>query len=257
MVNQSKIIQEIREQPTQLKQIVVRLKSEKSIEKRIKQLKEQLHQIQSGYVVEIYRVLKEIYMLRKKQFPRYSFLDMSNEKGMNFKRHHLIYVFHLDFVSPKTAELINKGKIKATSVIKILQKSRVFRIDLEQQDKIIQAYLNKHYTIRQISYFPLNSLLTFINTDKEKHLHELDKKRFDTIYTMKSLAVNLTKNKNLFKDNKSKDSKKNFQQLKANFDLVKMAVDDVLEDIYKCPYCKHKLKLSELKSNNKNGKKRI
>lgn len=228
------------------KQGLVTIKSnikKSAIEFRINLLKEKLAHIQSEYVLEIYKVVKEIYFLRKKQFPRYNLYDLSREKGMNFKQHHIYYICMLDFVSKKTAGLIKERKIKATSVIRILYKSAVFRKDMEMQDAVIERYMAGQLSLNNIVRFPLNSLLTFVMS--KEHIPTEQKGKLVTIYSMRGTAKKIDKYRDLLEQPKNK------KKLIQNFNQLKTAVSTIEDVNYKCPYCKKKIKLSQLKQNGK------
>lgn len=175
---------------------------EDNINAEVEQLKDKLRKINEDYRMEAYQILKRIMILRKTQFPNYGFGELAKEKGIDMTYHQIAYIFTIEHLSKKTRKLIDEGKIKPSTAIYIVRQNIKFQED-ENQDKVIQMYLDGKVTTTEISRLSNQILTGKLDLVSEEQIANKQLQSFQHILTNK---LTLLRNKRmLFSDIKTID----------------------------------------------------
>jgi len=172
--------------------------NEQEIEQRIEELKKQFIKTRENYIFKTYKLLNEIFKLRKRQFPRYTIADLSKEKGLDLTYHTIVYIFRLKDISPNTKKLIDSGRLRATSAIQLIKNTNVVRNDFNMQDKLVDKFLKGEVSIKKVSQMSKDNLVSFIE-EEYNPLEEDRKILLRSIYELKRVANVISKNKEVFK----------------------------------------------------------
>lgn len=223
-----------------LQKLQLKKSDSKKIEERIEMLKEQLRNVHETYLLTIYGLLKEIYVLRKTQIPSYTIADMAREKGIEQQEAHIRYIFNFEYMSEMTRQLLQQGTLKPTTILTIIGTGVEFR-NHENQNALIRKYLNKELTMQDITKHSTYSLLKIIGS--KNPMSKKDKIILNAVYDVSRARKTLQNNKEVIK-NLSKQQKDNFRKNVARF---KTEVSRVVgETIYICPHCRQQIRESEL-----------
>ncbi len=172
------------------------------VDERIEELKEKLKNLHYNYNYNVYKILKEILELRKKQIKNYEIPNLAKEKGINFNEGAIYYIFGYEHASNKSLELIDERKISASLIMTIIRRSILYRKH-QLQDKIVNAVIDNKINSYQIKNIPPLKLIEMI----DKNNLDLGKEDFSISIIQKAnrLKREIELNKNMFNDNELKD----------------------------------------------------
>lgn len=211
-------------------------------EKIINEIKDKINTLRETYLYEIYKLLKQIVGIRRKQFPRYSINDLSKEKGIELKYWFLKYLFKLDYASPRSIELMENKIIKPTLVMRVIYQNKEFQNE-ESQDKIIQDILDEdnEINIYKLSRMNSASISSYMQDVKGVPIKEEFLDRLQTTYQLNYVYNKISKEEIVI------TNKKNKKEFVDSFNRLQNLVGVKIGIRMVCPNCEHRIKLNEWK----------
>jgi hypothetical protein len=202
-------------------------KSVSSEDEKVKYLISYATELREIHSYEIYQILNKIYCIRKLSIGNYKLSNLAREKGLPFTEREVYYYMNLRYASPKTIDKINENKIKASTVLFLMNRSKEIR-DEFTQDKLIEKITDNEVSLEEISNIPARALLRNLNlvtkdaADREKIVYR------NIIAKCNSLRFYM------------KDNSEYISQKKLEFKLILHGLINELENIDKLAEKKRK-----------------
>lgn len=170
------------------------------IDLRIEELKRELKNVQEDYYRRVYVILKEILNLRKQQIKGYGLNNLAKEKGIELTAHQVNYIFGYEHISSHSKQLMDRGRIKPSTLLFIIKQSNKFR-EATYQDKVVDMYLDGKLKTTEISRMSAENILNNIITSTE--VSRADKSIVHFIGYLSNILKDLRSRENLFTDRKA------------------------------------------------------
>lgn len=180
------------------------------IEEKIKELIKRLDKVEDDYYLSVYKILKQILELRQSHISNYKIATLSHEEGIKYSPQQVLYLFTFDYATPRSWELINSGKLRASTFIFIMRRSTQFR-NSKIQDKLIEKYMDGELTSSMISHLNSQQILHFVDSSNE--MSDYDKIVLETLYALRRINNKIIRSKKLFENSAYK--KKFFDALET------------------------------------------
>lgn len=162
------------------------------IEAKVSALKQKLVELQTTYTYEAYKILKEIFTLRKSQIENYSINSLSREKGIDLSEQQVAYIFGFEHFSDKSWKLIEEEKVKPSTVLFFVRKGKKFR-EPANQNQIVKKYMDGEINITRASN--LNAFHLLKQAFSDHPIEDDEKFLLRTIYQLKSIRNQLDAHK--------------------------------------------------------------
>jgi|TARA_Y100000034_G_C6867001_1_gene395295 hypothetical protein len=161
-----------------MKQItILKLKENRTI----KNLKKVLVRTHKEYHKKIYETLSRIYNLRKKEYPEYTIMDLSNESTIKdlFPYDYINTIMQIRKITPKVRKVIENDGITTFEVANLLRRSRALQ-NPKKQDKFFSD-------ISELTKNEIRNNVTVFNSHIKKNMSEENAWILQTVYEIRTV----------------------------------------------------------------------
>jgi len=176
----------------QLKKIPI-VKTAKE-EERILVLKNNLSSIDKNYHLEVYKILQEIFNLRKRILTNYTIKDLGREDIIKdlYSSTYITTIMAIQYITPTTYRLIAQKHYTLPTVSKLISSSKKLR-DKRTQNRFFKELTDKKVTGKLNVLQLRESAKVFNRDDNIKDISSKDMYRREMVYSIRCYNKNLRK----------------------------------------------------------------